>query len=80
VRSEIVTTLLALMPLIAAFAALLAGHYPGERVIGRMRGRRPRRSPRRLGLGFSSEARGCYHGICLLSCGLAGRAPPPVVC
>lgn len=73
--------LLGLVPALLLVAALIAGRYPGERVLDRLR---PRRRPR--GLRARPVARPLAAGFTrhlnrrrgeLLSCSLAGRAPPP---
>lgn len=70
------TTLVYLLPLLLLLVPLLAGRYPGERLLARaMRRRRPR-SPRVVGSPHAPLRTRRPHAIGLLSCGLAGRAPP----
>jgi hypothetical protein len=73
-----VSILLGLLPLLLLVAALIAGRYPGERLIERMRPPRRRpvaAEPPPLALGFVRLR--CRRLGELLSRSLAGRAPPP---
>ncbi len=68
---------LTMLPAIALAAMMLARPYLGERVIGRVRARRHRRS--RTAVAVLSALRPqpiATRGGCLIAMALAGRAPP----
>ncbi len=70
--------LVAIAPLLALLIVLLAGRYPGERALDRLRlTLRPRRRSRTLGrrLGALAEPMS-WRGGRLIAVSLAGRAPP----
>jgi hypothetical protein len=74
-----VSILLGLLPLLLLVAALIAGRYPGERLLERMRPprRRPVAGGPRPHAARFVRSRSRRLGE-LLSRSLAGRAPPPV--
>ncbi len=74
--SQTLATLLALVPLAAAFATLIAGRYPGERLLAATRTPPRRRAPRSIGSARRPNRRAGSRGVGLLSFGLGGRAPP----
>lgn len=72
--------LLALLPFLLLLASLVAGRYPGERTLARVRAwlRRPRRRPRPQRSLAGADSRSAWHprGGSLIGSSLAGRAPP----
>jgi hypothetical protein len=68
---------LALLPALVLAAVLLAGHYPGERLIARWGCARPRvRQAITRVLAPPRPSRALPHGGRLIATALAGRAPP----
>jgi hypothetical protein len=71
--------LIALVPALLLFAALLAGRYPGERTIARFvsrtQARRPRRAPRTVGSSRRAPRISIRPGE-FLARSLATRPPP----
>jgi hypothetical protein len=71
------TGALTMLPALLLAAALFAGRYPGEQLLGRWAGRRP--SVRRTISRIAAPARRCVappRGGRLVAAALAGRAPP----
>jgi hypothetical protein len=74
--------LLALVPALLLFAALVAGRYPGERAIARLaagtRATRPRRAPRAIATPRRAPRASIRPGE-LLARSLATRPPPSLL-
>jgi hypothetical protein len=71
---------LALLPFLLLLASLMAGRYPGERALARMRARLrgKRRRPRPRPSFPEADSHSTWHprGGALIGSSLAGRAPP----
>jgi hypothetical protein len=70
---------LALLPFLLLLASLVAGRYPGERTLARVRGwlrGRRRARPRRSVAAADSRSPRHPRGGALIGSSLAGRAPP----
>ena len=74
----LVSIMLGLLPALLLAAALIAGRYPGERILSRLRPRGYRRpvGGRRPGAASFVRSVSRRRGE-LISRALAGRAPPP---
>jgi hypothetical protein len=69
--------MLYLLPALLLLLPLLAGRYPGERLLGALRVRRARgRARARLMVGVRGIELPVPHGGRLIAVSLAGRAPP----
>jgi hypothetical protein len=71
---------IALLPLLGLVLALVAGRYPGERVLAGWRSRRSRAWPSNVG-GAPTPPCEAYRRLCgglLIASALAGRGPPRV--
>ena len=76
-RPQLLSTLLALVPVALAFVSLLAGRYPGEALLASARHEAPRRrAPSSVGSARRPASRLGLRAVVLPSCGLTGRAPP----
>jgi hypothetical protein len=78
--AQIVALLPYLLPLVLLVAPLLAGRYPGEASLERLRGRRPRparrRAPVQSPVSGPAQTRLLPRGGLLVACALAVRPPP----